>query len=170
MPPIKSKGGPGPEALAVCGTPLGTGGTAQVVLAGTEPFALAILLIAGSDSQFFSPAFGLSTIVPIVYLIQFANAAGVKQFPVTGGSGENGVIEAYIQYLVTNGTSGTPQGWSASNVSCARFCGPALTSFWLAPRCRPVSSSTSTSMWRTLSSAAASPVSSTASSIASRAT
>ena len=54
--------------------------------------------------------------MPLGAISPFANAAGGKQFPVSGGSGENGVGEAYGQYRVTNGSTGTPQGWSAANV------------------------------------------------------
>jgi hypothetical protein len=109
-------GGPGPEALSVCGTPLGTGGTAQLVMSGAQPFATLIRLIGASDTQFFNPTLGISTIIPQIFKVQFANGAGVKQFPVSGGSGENGIIEAYIQYLAANTVSGSVQGWSATNV------------------------------------------------------
>ena len=109
-------GGPGAEALSVCGVPLGTGGSAQLVLGGAEPFALSILLIAGSDAQTYDAAFDVSIVAPLLVKFQFTNGAGVKQFPITGGSGENGVITAYLQYLVTNTTSGSSLDWSSSNV------------------------------------------------------
>ena len=109
-------GGPGGESLSICGKPLGTGGSAQLVLSGAEPFAAAILLIGGSDAQTFNPVTGVSTITPLLFKIQFANGAGVRQFNVTGGSGENGIVDAYIQYLVSNGSAGSAEGWSASNV------------------------------------------------------
>jgi hypothetical protein len=109
-------GGPGPETLSICGTPLGTGGSAQLLMTGAEPFALSLLLIAGSDTQFFNPALGVSTVVPFVTRFQFANGIGNKTLPVNGGSGENGIVEAYIQYLVANGTTGSAEGWSSSNV------------------------------------------------------
>jgi hypothetical protein len=109
-------GGPGPEALQVCGTPLGTGGSAQLVLAGAEPFALAILLIGVSDSQLYNPALELSTLVPVIFKLQFTNGAGIRQFPIAGGSGENGVAEVYLQYLTTNFTTGSSKGYGASNI------------------------------------------------------
>jgi hypothetical protein len=109
-------GGPGPESLSVCGTPLGTGGSAQLQMTGAEPFAVSLLLIAGSDTQFFNPAVGVSTVLPFLIKFQFANGIGNKTLPINGGSGENGIIEAYVQYLVVNGTTGSAEGWSSTNV------------------------------------------------------
>jgi hypothetical protein len=109
-------GGPGGETLSVCGTPLGTGGSAQLQMTGAEPFAVSILLVAFSDTQSLNVPFGVNTVTPALFKVQFANGVGTKQFPITGGSGENGVIQAYLQYLVANSTSGSPEGWSATNV------------------------------------------------------
>ncbi|MFT5284569.1 MAG: hypothetical protein ACI8TQ_000726 [Planctomycetota bacterium] len=109
-------GGPGGETLEVCGLPLGTGGSATLALEGAEPFSVLVLLISASDTQTFDPALGLSYISPLLFKVQFANGMGKRSFPVTGGSGHNGISEAYIQYLMTNAGSGTAEGWSTSNV------------------------------------------------------
>ncbi len=109
--------GVGGESLEICGTPLGTGGSATISLSGTPPFTLVVLLLSLDPGTI--NLLGIETLANVAfYRVQFANGLGAKNIPLNGGSGGNFTVEAYVQYLVYNPSvmGQTGQEWSASNI------------------------------------------------------
>lgn len=107
--------GPGPERIQLCGTPLGTGGSATLTLESALPGTWALLLVALDPTTVHVPGLGLAGIVPSLWIGFFANGEGRLELPIQGGSGGPETLSAVLQFLVRNPVDGTAEGWSVTN-------------------------------------------------------
>ncbi len=112
--------GPGNVTLSVCGDPLYSGATADFLLTGAPPNALAILLA----SPFFTPTYvweAGGTLCPIapaflVVVMLATDSQGEISFP-NGVPGGNGPAYLYVQAVCQDVAQ--PMGWAVSN--CVRI-------------------------------------------------
>ncbi len=116
IPPVTCQadlgfGGPGASALSLCGEPLATGGTADLVLTGAPPSTTAFL-VAGLDGTPTPFAGGQLVPLPALKVLAFpTDATGSLTVPAIGGGG--GPVAFYLQAVVADG--GQPFGFGLSN-------------------------------------------------------
>ncbi|MHC5210558.1 MAG: hypothetical protein ACYTG2_07565 [Planctomycetota bacterium] len=104
-------GGPGSSVLSLCGEPLATGGSADLLLTGTPPFAPVWLLAGVVNSP--TPFKG-GQLVPVPWLLLAplaSDGAGTLQLP--GIAGGKGPLTILMQCVIQD--VGQPTGWGLSN-------------------------------------------------------
>ena len=109
-------GGPGTASLSICGQALDSGNTADLVLSGAAPNALAVLFLglASNPTPFKG---GLLVPLPVLTSISLStNGAGALGFPIPGG---NGPFTVYAQFAIADGSQ--PKGAALSNALAVVF-------------------------------------------------
>lgn len=109
-------GGPGNATLSLCGDPLDSGNTANLLLSQAAPNALAMLFLSLGTTPVPFKGGTLVTVPILVNLSLSTSPSGTVGFPVPGGSGP---LTVYAQFAIADG--GQPLGVALSNALEVQF-------------------------------------------------
>lgn len=110
-------GGPGASVLSACGDPLGTGGSATLLLENAPAFTPVLLFYGGQENPF--PLLG-GTLVPVPYLAFETLATDISGSLALPLDIDPPIpVDVYVQYMIWDPS--LPQNWQFSNALRLEF-------------------------------------------------